>query len=252
MPSQLRNVYSPITTPVSSIGKSSPLSPQKKAKMSITQTYYLAHTARGKLAKEASRSDHDLRTLVGHANLLDSLMLDLADAEQEQESWFNQTVKGAAKASEEPKHIQWADSIREEIEEDEESEDSDDEYEIEEEQLSVAQPLRVAPTVITTSELATDMEVDDEEDDEDLALARTSSRSPPELLHEADSDSEDESMPASPPYTEVTFDAYSEKQSEAIATSSYYNEKSQSPADSFYEEGFYLPQRQQATVISAY
>ena len=35
--------------------------PQKKQKMSITQTYFLAHSARGKLSREASRSDHDLR-----------------------------------------------------------------------------------------------------------------------------------------------------------------------------------------------
>lgn len=48
--------------------------------MSITQTYYLAHTARGKLSHEAAQADHNLRLLVGHANLLDSLMLELAEA----------------------------------------------------------------------------------------------------------------------------------------------------------------------------
>jgi hypothetical protein len=64
--------------------------------MSISQTYRLAHRARAKLSTEAQRSDHNLRLLVGHANLLDSLMVEIADAEREQQSWFNQSVRGAA------------------------------------------------------------------------------------------------------------------------------------------------------------
>ena len=74
--------------------------------MSITQTYFLAHSARGKLSKEAARADHDLRLLVGHANMLDSLMLDLANAEQEQERWFNQTVSGTEEKEDEIEHIE--------------------------------------------------------------------------------------------------------------------------------------------------
>lgn len=120
--------------------------------MSITQTYYLAHTARKKLTREASRSDHDLRLLVGHANLLDSLMLDLADAEQEQERWFNQTVSGASKSSpSDAKHIQWAETVVEDPEEDwdpedvsdadsdlfdEDDEDDDDDDDVDEDDLS--------------------------------------------------------------------------------------------------------------------
>ena len=63
--------------------------PAIKNNMSITQTYYLAHKARTKLSREAAPPDHDLHQLVGHANLFDSLMLELADAEREQERWFN-------------------------------------------------------------------------------------------------------------------------------------------------------------------
>ncbi|KAK3933680.1 hypothetical protein QBC46DRAFT_230105, partial [Diplogelasinospora grovesii] len=63
----------------------------QKAKMSVTQTYSLAHKARAKLSSEAARSNHNLRLLVGHANLLDSLMLKLADTERQQESWFDQS-----------------------------------------------------------------------------------------------------------------------------------------------------------------
>ena len=67
--------------------------------MSLSQTYFLAHTARAKLAREAAQADHRLGRLVGHANLLDSLMGDLALAEREQEQWFDQTVSGAVLAS---------------------------------------------------------------------------------------------------------------------------------------------------------
>lgn len=236
--------------------------------MSLTQTYYLAHTARGKLSKEAARGDHDLRLLVGHANLLDGLMLDLANAEQEQESWFNQSVKSAAKASEEPKHIQWADTIPEELEEAVEEEfyaessDSDSDSDDDEEMMQSAEPVTPrkvlqAPTTITTIEFDDDEDMEDEDYEDDLALTRTSSAHPPELLHEdSDSESEDDSMPPSP---EMALDPYSEKQRQAIATTSYYQPlpvKSDSPVSlpesdqSFFDEGFYLPQRQQTAIVA--
>ena len=235
--------------------------------MSLTQTYYLAHTARGKLSKEAAQADHDLRLLVGHANLLDGLMLDLANAEQEQESWFNQTVKSASKASEEPKHIQWADTIPEELEEAVEDEfyaegsesdsDSDDEEEMQSAEPLVLRKVHQAQFTITTAEYDEDEDMEDEDYEDDLALTRTSSEHPPELLHEdSDSESEDDSLPPSP---EMPLDAFSEKQRQAIATTSYYQTlpvKSDSPASlpesdqSFFDEGFYLPQRQQTAIAA--
>jgi len=245
--------------------------------MSITQTYYLAHTARGKLSQEAARADHDLRLLVGHANLLDSLMIELADAEQEQERWFNQSVTGANKASED-KHIQWADAIVEEPEadwdvedaEDSESSDSDSEYDEDEDIEMVSAPLRRTPsrsTVITSTEVdyeedEEEYEDDDEEDYSQLTLTRTSSNhvsSPPELLLDSDEESEDESMPPSPP--QPTFD-FTEQERKAIATTSFYEKAkapvsgSLSPAEqaSFFDEGFYLPERtaQSTPMISAF
>ncbi|KID96793.1 hypothetical protein MAJ_07306, partial [Metarhizium majus ARSEF 297] len=38
------------------------------------ETYYLAHKARAKLSREVAQPNHDLRFLVGHANLLNSLI----------------------------------------------------------------------------------------------------------------------------------------------------------------------------------
>lgn len=272
MPSNLQYSSTPSSIEIPQTIRSTISRPiEKKQKMSLTQTYYLAHTARGKLSKEAAKADHDLHRLVGHANLLDGLMIDLADAEREQESWFNQTVKGAAKASgesEKPKHIQWADTINEEAIEDEEYEASDSEDDSDdEENLSYATPISVrraeaAPTQVTAMEIDEDVEDDEEEFDEGLALTRTSSHppassSPPELLHESDSESEDEPMPPSPPAPDFSLDTLSEKQRQAIATTSYYpSEKSDvahlsaSEQDSFFDKGFFIPQRNQSLVTA--
>ena len=213
--------------------------------MSLTQTYYLAHTARAKLSKEAARADHDLRLLVGHANLLDGLMIDLAEAEREQESWFNQTVNGAT--SEETKHIQWTDSLPAVVEDYEEDSESDSEMDEEDEvAYATAAPIRrlVSPPAATN---AMDVDSDSEEEDDDeesyehLQLTRTPSRSsPPELLHESDSESEDDSMPPSPPAPEIKLHPFSDKQRQAALAQG----KQQDSITDFYEEGFYLPQRQ--------
>jgi hypothetical protein len=229
--------------------------------MSVTQTYYLAHTARGKLSHEAAKADHNLRLLVGHANLLDSLMLDLAEAEQEQESWFNQSVKKASK-TEEPKHVQWADAVVEDPEEDwpaedADSSDSESEYDSDDDmemEAGVVSLQRVQSHNIIASVSSVDEEEyeDDEEDYEGLQLHLTPSHSahPPELDHDSDS-SEDESMPPSPPSDSLP--SFSEKQQ--IATTSFYAKQQQSipPSEqqAFFEEGFYLPQRPQQSLISA-
>ena len=234
--------------------------------MSVTQTYYLAHTARGKLSTEAARADHNLRLLVGHANLLDSLMLELAEAEQEQESWFNQSVKKASK-TEEPKHIQWADSVVEDPEEDWEAEDadssdSDSEYDSDED-IEMEHGFSSLQRVVSHTVTAVSEEEEEEEFDEDaeeefgfeLQLTRSHSNkhNPPELDHDSDESSEDESMPPSPPSTSLP--TFSEKQRQEIATTAFYS-KSQpsiptSEQQAFFDEGFYLPQRTQPGLISA-
>lgn len=240
--------------------------------MSLTQTYFLAHKARGKLSHEAARPDHNLRLLVGHANLLDSLMLDLADAEREQESWFNHSVRGATSKSED-KHIQWADAVIEEPEEDWRVEDadsysdsSDSESDLDDDEdveMADAVSLRrmpakpVVPTLLKTDSHYDDMEEDDDEEEDyaHLGLTRTHSHShshsasPPELDHDSDS-SEDESMPPSPPTTVLP--AFSDKQRESIDTAAYYDSRQeQEDKDAFYDEGFYLPPRNPARLVSA-
>jgi hypothetical protein len=98
MPSHLRLQAQFEPVEAKAIHQTSPtLPPAKKQKMSLTQTYYVASTARSKLGREAGKADHNLRLLVGHANLLDHLMLELQDAERQQEAWFHESVKAASK-----------------------------------------------------------------------------------------------------------------------------------------------------------
>ena len=220
--------------------------------MSLTQTYFVASQARTKLGREAARADHNLRLLVGHANLLDSLMLELADAEQEQEAWFNETVRKADKETSKRSHIQWIDTITEEEDEEEQDDsdasDSDSESDVFDEDEEMTVPLRrirSPPAHINT----TAMEIDDEdyedfEYDEEHALTRTVSH-PPDLVD--DSDSEDESQPPSPPQPTLEF---SEKEKQAMATTTFYSQQDTSVAslppdnhDSFIEDGYFIPQR---------
>lgn len=238
---------------------------RQQKKMSITQTYYLAHTARKKLTREASRADHDLRLLVGHANLLDSLMLDLADAEREQERWFNQTVSGANKAQEEPRHIQWASTVIEESEEEWDAEDASDldsdvsdsdeeDSDFEESGFAVnTPPRRRAPSPVAPApepilmededdDTDSDFEYDDMEDLEELSLTRSPSRqSPPELLADLDDESEDDALPPSPP--QPALESFDEK--EASSTTIPLEGQPH-----LFEAGYYVSQEQ--TIIEAY
>ncbi|KAL1862780.1 hypothetical protein VTK73DRAFT_6654 [Phialemonium thermophilum] len=273
------------TTSSKSAGSSAPtptspssFTPSLKRKtMSITQTYFLAHKARAKLSHEAARPDHNLRLLVGHANLLDSLMLDLADAEREQESWFNQSVSGASKSEE--RHVRWADAAIEEPEDDWRAEDADSDSdsssdsdsdldEDEDVEMTDARSLRRIRSqkpvpILRRGEYGEDPEVVEEGEEEDyeeddyahLALTRTTSHSssPPELDHDSDS-SEDESMPPSPP-TDI-LPTFSEKQ-KTSRSARYFETKHDRPQEgdndegSFYADGFYLPPRNPERLISA-
>jgi len=242
---------------------------RQQKKMSITQTYYLAHTARKKLTREASRADHDLRLLVGHANLLDSVMLDLADAEREQERWFNQTVSGASKASqEEARHIQWASAstVVEASEEDWDPEDASDlesdlsdsdegdDSDFDENDFVINTPVRrrapspVAPMpeplLEEEDDTDSDFEYDDAEDLQELSLTRSPSRQlPPELLADLDDSSEDEATPPSPP--QPTLEAFDEKEHSATTIPLSGSQPH------MFESGLYVPQ-DQSTIIEAY
>lgn len=207
--------------------------------MSITQTYYLAHKARAKLSREAAQPDHDLRLLVGHANLLDSLMLELADAEREQERWFNQSVRGASKSPD--RRVQWADRIVEQPEEeyDSDSSDSDSDFDYEEDvEMTTAVSARTPAHNIKSTQLGEEEMGDDlEEDYAQLELVRTPSHSssPPELVDHDSESSDDESMPPSP----------------ADAALPYNEKEAKVEQDSIYDEEYYVSRRNPAALVSA-
>ena len=222
--SHLRNevTFAPVEASIThSIHPSALAPPEKKRKMTITQTYFLAHTARGKLSHEAARGDHDLRLLVGHANLLDSLTVELQEAEREQDAWFEKTVAESRKQSE-PKRVQFKDEVARDLEipdadddvdSDADSEDSDDEDESYFNERAVPDvPAQLAQRLRTRSKSPPPLPAVDEEDDEDfyddidmdnadLALQRVSSHSasPPELVSDSDDSDDDMSGPDSPP-----------------------------------------------------
>lgn len=252
MPSHLRiqSTFEPFTADAS-YQTSPTFSAAKKQKMSLTRTYAVASTARSKLGREASRADHNLRRLVGHANLLDTLMIDLADAEREQEAWFNSSVSKASPS--ESRHIQWFDSIQEDFEDDSDS-DSDDEsddgsiYDEDAEMLNIpVRRIRTAPVVIESEEIdlsddEDDAQFDEEFDDEHALVRVPSQHSPPELALD-DSDSEDESMPPSPDQPTMEL---SEKERQQLSTALYGNK---SQAASVEDYIMHEPQR---PLISAY
>lgn len=237
MPSHLR-LQTSFEEPISAQAvyhKTSPSSPPtKKQKMSLTQTYYIASTARSKLGQEAAKADHNLRRLVGSANLLDSLMLELAQAEREQEQWFNASVRKASKPDQ-PRRVQWIDTIVEEEDEhsdsDSDSDMSDDEQEIDDD-FAHSITTKASKVAVSSTEIDEDDEDDmyedmeEEEDDfEGLQLTRAPSRhSPPELTHEEESDSDEEDLPSSPEDTPLPL---SDKQRAAIATTAFYDVQSQ-------------------------
>jgi len=224
-------------TKTSSVKKSSIYQSAQPNMSSTVSKYYLAHSARSKLSREAARADHDLRLLVGHANMLDSLMIDLANAEQEQERWYNRSLSGVREQEAEVSH---EGTIMEEPEVDWEAEDaeSSDESDYEEEQIKPAHPYEMSSREF-------DMELDDEED-QSLSLTRTESRhSPPELTLDYGSDSDEEHMPPSPP--NLTINHLSAKQSSSIDTSALY------PAlQDTKHSALQLPEGQQPTIIAAY
>ncbi|KAL7266943.1 hypothetical protein RUND412_010490 [Rhizina undulata] len=242
--------------------------------MSIKQTFYLAHTARAKLAAEATRQDHDLRLLVGHANFLDALMVYLWEAERAQQLWFDDMVRG----NEEPREIHdW--SIMS-TEEDDSSPatpsssstsspspsssasitDNDDEMDAE-----YSYPLLLMPQPARCDNPDTGIFFDEEYEGEDgmYALMRTSSHRPPALCPDMSDDEEEDSNPPSPPQTSARIHlpllVHKHSMQQATnATSSYYHDGQHQGSqiipgeqfEPFFADGYFIPERSQTIVGS--
>jgi hypothetical protein len=246
---------------------------QNPEKMSITQTFYLAHKARAKLSSEASRQDHNLRLLVGHANLLDTLMIHLTDAERDEERWFNNMVRGNEELRE---SREFPETIEEESEESEEygslaadydtesdtssesdegeMEDVDFGYPLLARESSFMYPSTTTRTLISVSELDGDYEDaddDTEEEDEDgmYSLTRTTSRRPPSLCSDYSDEEEEESNPPSPPQPTIPHPPLSHKQQAYLVG----QHGSAQPASLFDGvPGYFEPQQSPPPIISTF
>ncbi|KAF5102729.1 hypothetical protein D0Z00_000221 [Geotrichum galactomycetum] len=169
-----------------------------KSEMSLAETYFLATRARSKLAKAASKHDHDLRVLVAHANMLDSVMDSLAEKRRLEKSLLKPTQEPAVELAVTFKHD---DDDDEEYFSDSDSDSDSDEEEEEEEEFddsryrnithipfgSNKRDFRELPTV---DEDTTDLPLlsyssDEEEEEEELvevaAVTTTTNESPDDL-----------------------------------------------------------------------
>ncbi|KAI1000734.1 hypothetical protein K3495_g7462 [Podosphaera aphanis] len=233
------------------------LPPSSRNLMSITNTYYLAHTARNKLAYEASRSDHRLLRLVGHANLLDSLMIKLSRTEEDVQSQQQDysVVRRTTSRSDRSQHIQWADCVVENAEEDWQSSDadssdsesdydSDEEMEMEADIISLRRVMshKISPAVPHLDDVDEDYEV--------VELPHNQcSIQPPELDHDSDS-SEDDIMPPTP--TTIVLPSF-----QAQPSKQFYSDSDSPPTvippseqQAFFDDGFYLPSRKEENLAS--
>ena len=92
------------------------------------------------------------------------------------------------------------------------------------------------------SDSDSDFEYDDAEDLEELTLTRSPSRqTPPDLLSDSDGESEDDTMPPSPP--QPTLETFNEKEPQTT-------EIPLSPTD--LDNGYYVPGQARSTIIEAY
>jgi hypothetical protein len=85
--------------------------------MDVINTHCLTLTVRKKLIYEASRVNHDLRLVVGHANLL-KMLLNLADTAHEREYRHIKAASSALTPSQDEvfRHTQWVSVTFEELE----------------------------------------------------------------------------------------------------------------------------------------
>lgn len=129
--------------------------------MSLSDTYFLASRARSKLTREATRGDHDLRVLVSHANLLDSLMDSLAEQRakaRQQSATESRSVQFVLPPK--PEHPTFA-TIEEVDADDESDSDSDSDSDVSD---SV---VRVADLEDDDGERESDYDEEDSEDEEE-------------------------------------------------------------------------------------
>lgn len=263
MPSHLRIQTDASTFEATFDSHTSPLSspPHKKQRMSVTQTYRLAHTARGKLSTEASRGEYDLRVLVGHANLLDNLMIELAEAEKEQEDFYNNNIRSTSVYTSTPEDLEIPDGSDSEDDSDNDVDAHSSYSDFKDEQFArMAVPMKRSTSRSSLVAVAEDFaeETQDEDrkkyDDQDydnpeLSLVRTHShldiaheQHVPELVHDSDdSDDESSSPPPSPDYPSVNIKDFAVASRKSTSTTA---------EEALHETAYWSPEQQPQMVAA--
>jgi len=225
--------------------------------MTVTQTYRLAHTARGKLSAEASRGEYDLRVLVGHANLLDNLMIELAEAEKEQEDFYDSNLRSSSPYAHTVEDLEIPDESDSDSDDEDVDADSRSDYsDFEEEHFArMAVPTKHSTSRPSLTAVTEDLDEEEHDEDEDeyddldhnnpdLSLSRTHSHidtthelNVPELVHDSDdSDDESQSLPPSPDYSSVTITDFAMATRKPTTTTT--------AEEALHENGFWIPEQQ--------
>ncbi|EGD95233.1 hypothetical protein TESG_02723 [Trichophyton tonsurans CBS 112818] len=232
---------------------------RQQSNMSLSQTYFLAQVARHKLMNAARQPDRNLRVLTAHANMLDGLMVDLAEAENEQEDWFNQAVSyanaGNAVTNFNNDNIHDThgnpisdfdfdseddDDVYDEFDDDDDDDDDDDYDEcgsdcscssgsgsdsgedivfmLDAHNRAVQRKRSISTLYNELNSTPADAEPEEETDYNNYT--RDNIQQPPELLHDLDEESDDDSQPSSPRRNSFDFFAASSPTIEETLTSS--------------------------------
>lgn len=157
--------------------------------------YYLATRARAKLTREACRQDHDLRVLVSHANLLDSLMETLNTPNAGVTTTVRETAAVVDDSDDED--VYYHDDDEEDHDEDDDDPFSDDAADSEDEEETPAPPIYLTLNNKSCRELPTM----DEEDAEHTGMAEYYDDEP-QLTHASSSDEEDADEVYSPSFND--------------------------------------------------
>ncbi|EEQ31967.1 conserved hypothetical protein [Microsporum canis CBS 113480] len=217
---------------------------RRQSNMSLSQTYFLAQVARQKLLHAARQADRDLRVLTAHANLLDSLMAELSEAENEQEHWFNQSVS-CANASNDIQVTHREDppsgfDFDSEDEDDYEDDECDSDCSCSSGSSSGSgedvvfvldvhnRASRIKPPFTS---LYDDMDEDEDEETDYLHYTRDDIQQPPELLQDPDDESDDECQPPSPKRNSFDYFAASSSTPGKILTSSVIGKRAEVAQD---------------------
>lgn len=181
----------------------------------LVETYLLVNKARAKLTKEASNNDHDLRVLVCHANLLDSLMESLENHRNNSYSSSNSIINNYLNFPPNGSKVTYIDD---DLDSDSDSDDDSDNDDAE--SFGVYEYRADSEDEASDSDEASEEEEEEEEDPwkikfEIPALPKRQSHNLPTITEESDITDISSTSPPSLSYSSTTDEEESEDSEES-------------------------------------